>query len=280
MIIRPPRRLARRLAVSHHHPVHRPASPSAALAAALRPLAAAAAFALACVGEGGEGGEPPADDDLICARYLACAAAGDLKALEARLGAAGACWSDVLAEQRACVDECVAGLAERAACEPPSAGNDAVLELGQAIFDPLDPFAPPTWGRLAAGDRMPIVRGGQGLLMLGLGLRGANFEIAADPFDFADPKMPQIDLWMDVDGYNVGYAGHFARVYNYPIPFKARDDDPSALEFLYVAILVPDAITDPAVLDGRPGHIWVELHPYGEASIIRELDVIVAAEDL
>ena len=249
----------------------RPAPPTAARAAALRPLLACA-LVLACVGEGGD---PPAEDDHICERYLACAPSSDL---EARISAAGACWSDVLAEQRACVDECAAGLAERA-CEPPDAGNDAVLELGQAIFDPLDPFAPPTWGRLAAGDRMPIVRGGQGLLMLGLGLRGANFEIAADPFDFADPKMPQIDLWMDVDGYNVGYAGHFARVYNYPIPFKPREDDPSALEFLYVAILVPDAITDPAVLDGRSGHIWLELHPYGEASIVRELDVIVAVDD-
>ncbi|MBK8262159.1 MAG: hypothetical protein IPK80_12590 [Nannocystis sp.] len=268
---------------------------SARSAAIARGALMASALLLAgCVGggdEGDEGAESSTGAEVeagICGRFLACAEAlqdEDLAAHRATYAGAGSCWGATIDEQRGCVDACKEGLAGgeaaapgEAACAPPKRVDDAVLEIGHAVFDPFDPFAWPTWERLEDGDPLPMVRGGQGLLMFAVGLRGANFVIGDDPFDFSDPMMPQIDLWMDIEGHNVGFAGHFARVYNYPIPFQPMADDPGVLEFMYVSIIVPDALSDPYVVDGKPGKIWLEMQPFGEAPIVRELDVVAVVE--
>ncbi|MEZ4380079.1 MAG: hypothetical protein R3A79_01935 [Nannocystaceae bacterium] len=221
----------------------------------------------------------------LCVRYVGCVGEvnpGGLSAIDGRLGEAGTCWSEAIVDQDACVDECAAGLTKAnldhpsvAACAPPAEQSDAVFEIGQAIFDPEDPFAEPTWAPLSAGDTIEMVRGGQGLLMFAIGLRGANFVIAENPTQFDDPMMPQVDMWMDIDGYNIGYGGHFARIYNYPIPFRPLDGADGIVEFLYVAVIVPDEISEPVVLDGQPGHLWIQLFPYEEAPILRELDVVI-----
>lgn len=276
-------------------PAHTP-PPRGSAAAPRRPRALALAQALllaACPTPSGEtetGTSTTSDTEgavanKLCIRYVDCVAEvnpGGLSEVDGRLGEAGTCWSEAIADQDACVDECAAGLAKAnldypsaATCEPPAEQSDAVFEIGQAIFDPEDPFAEPSWAPLADGDTIEMVRGGQGLLMFAVGLRGANFVIAEDPTDFADPMMPQVDMWMDIDGYNIGYAGHFARIYNYPIPFRPLDGADGIVEFLYVAVIVPDEISEPIVLDGQPGHIWIELFPYEEASILRELDVVI-----
>lgn len=250
--------------------------------ARMRPVAlAAAATALAaCHGGGGDEGADTSTGgavERVCEAYVACAGAGDpgeKKALEGLYGAAGSCWLDVVDAQRTCVQTCADGVA---GCDPSTGLGDAVLEVGQAIFDPIDPFATPTWGRLEDGDTLPVVLGGQGLMMFAIGLRGANFEIAADPFDFDDPKMPKLDSYIDIDGYNLDTADHFKWLPNYPIPFEPLAAIPGVNEFLYVAMIIPDEIPDPSVLDGLPGHLHMELQIFGEAPVVRDLDFVVSA---
>ncbi len=260
----------------------------------IRPLALALLLPLlACQGTGSDsdadgdtGNSTGGEVNTLCALYVACitevdpASASDL---DLRLGEQGSCWQDAITAQAECVDECAGGLSKATLdypsneiCKTPSDLNDAIFEIGQAIFDPNDPFADPTWAALATGDSLELVLGGQGLLMFPIGLRGANFVIADDPSDFADPKMPQVDMWMDIEGYNIGFAGHFARIYNYPIPFKALSGSNDIYEFLYIAVIVPDEISDPKVLDGKPSHLWIELNAYDDKPILRELDVIIS----
>lgn len=234
-----------------------------------------------------EGTGEPAEGS-VCARYVACLEAlddADQAEAEARYGAAGSCWGEALGDQITCVDACIDGLAAAhqghaavVTCEAPSPPSDAVLEVGVALFDPEDAFADPVFGALRPGDPLEMVRGGQGLLMFPIALRGARFEYAADPLDYDDPKMPQVDLWMDIDGFNIGFGGHFARVYNYPIPFRPAEEE-GTVKFLYIAIIVPDEISDPQALNGRVGHLWIEFQPYEEAPIIREMDVMIVVND-
>ncbi len=274
----------------------KPAPPSTLRACA--PLLALALLALTAAGC-----PPPSGDDdgaettttggdvssELCTRYVSCVGEinpAGLAETELLLGAEGTCWGEAIAAQAACVDQCSEGLSkahldypDSATCEPPDDLSDAVFEVGRAIFDENDPFADPVWAPLPDGGALEMVRGGQGLLMFPIGLRGANFITADDPTDFGDPKMPQVDMWMDIDGFNIGFAGHFARIYNYPIPFKPLDGADGILEFLYIAVIVPDEISDPYELNGREGHIWIELHPFGEASLLREIDVEVVVAD-
>ncbi len=259
----------------------------------IRPLALALTVPLlACPGTGDEGdadgdtGNTSGEANKLCTLYVACitevdpASASDL---DLRLGNEGSCWRDPITAQAKCVEECAAGLGKaeldypsNKICETPSELNDAIFEIGQAIFDPDDPFADPAWAPLASGDSLELVLGGQGLMMFPIGLRGANFVIADDPTNFTDPKMPKADIWMDIEGYNIGFAGHFARIYNYPLSFRPLSGSSDINEFLYIAVIVPDEISDPKELDGKPGHIWIELDPYDDEPILREIDVIVA----
>ncbi|HFE46213.1 MAG TPA: hypothetical protein ENJ18_12080 [Nannocystis exedens] len=255
----------------------------------IRPLALALTLPLlACPGTGSDSdtdGDSGEEDNTLCSLYVACITEvdpGRASDLDLRLGEQGSCWRDAITVQAQCVDECATGFDKATLddpsneiCKTPSKLNDAIFEIGQALFDPNDPFADPVWAPLATGGSLELVLGGQGLLMFPIGLRGANFVVADDPSDFADPKMPQVDMWMDIEGYNIGVAGHFARIYNFPIPFKPLDGSDEIYEFLYIAVIVPDEISDPMVLDGKPGHLWIELNTYDDEPTLRELDVTI-----
>jgi len=283
--------------LNHHGRVKPASSPTPRVRASARPLALALLGLLLGACPQGTGDDDGAETTTtsgeiaspLCTMYVACVAEvnpAGLSEIDGRLGETGMCWGQAITDQAECVDECTAGLSKAnldfpssEACEPPKDLSDAVFEIGQAIFDPDDPFADPVWAPLANGGTLEMVRGGQGLLMFPVGLRGANFITADDPGDFGDPKMPQVDMWVDIDGYNIGFAGHFARIYNYPIPFRPLAGADGIFEFLYIAVIVPDEISDPFVLNGKAGHIWIELFPYEEASILRELDVTIVVAD-
>ncbi len=226
------------------------------------------------------GGNLPAP----CENYLACrdAATPDSAAdAHAEYGVDGSCWQQQSEAQ--CVDECEVGLTQYGmsypdveACKPPA--TDVVFEVGAADFpDPSMLEIPPTFRPLASGDTLNLVRGGQGLLMLPIGLRGENFEVPDDPTDFTNPKMPLVDLWLDIDGFNIGVGDHFSRIANYPVGFVPIGD--GVLEHLYTAILVPDELDgDPFVLDGLPGHLWVQLRTFDNPAVTREIEVVIAVD--
>ncbi len=113
--------------------------------------------------------------------------------------------------------------------------------------------------------------------MLPLGVRGSGFEVPVDPNDWDNPRMPRIDLWMDIEGFNLGFGGHFARVPNYTIGFVPIDEM-GTLEHLYIAVLVPDAIEDASALTSQPGLIRAELRTYMQPTVARQLSFVVAPE--
>lgn len=226
---------------------------------------------------GDDGGIP-----AVCARWSACALAIDPMSEEpAKYGPDGACWQADDAEQASCIAHCNAQLrsygdsfADIAACRYDDIVGTAEFRLGEAVFDPADKLAPPVYRELADGGTVQIVRGGQGLLMLPFAVRGSGFEFPDDPNAWDDPKMPTIDLWVDIEGHNVGFGGHFARLTNYPIGFVPLGGDEA--EHLYIAVIVPDAIPDATVLVDQPGLIRAELHTYKQPTVVRELEFVVA----
>jgi hypothetical protein len=224
----------------------------------------------------------------VCARWAECSAAIDPDTsaeIEAEYGAGGSCWEGDEATQAMCVARCDSQLRsygtsfpDEQACRFDDIVGTAEFLMGEAMFDPDDPLAEPVYRELAAtGDEIKIVRGGQGLLMLPLAVRGRGFEVPADPLAWDDPKMPQIDLWIDVEGHNVGFGGHFTRLNNYPIGFVPVGDD-GTLEHLYIAIIIPDAIPDPQTLTGQPGLLHAELRTWMQPTVTQELQFTVAAE--
>ncbi|MCA9715156.1 MAG: hypothetical protein KC468_10790 [Myxococcales bacterium] len=219
----------------------------------------------------------------VCEQYVTCyAAATPDKAaeIEAEFGEGGSCWELDAAGQAMCIDSCESGLLQYAmyfpdepACELPE--TDATFELGEAVL--TDIFLDEAhFEARQDGDAITLLRGGQGLQMFAIGMRGANFETAAKSTDWDDPKMPIVNMWMDVEGYNIGVGGHFARLYNYPVHFE--DIGGGQLEHLYVAVIVPDEISDAALLDGLPGHLWAELRTFENPPVTRELDFVVRVE--
>lgn len=223
----------------------------------------------------------------VCARWAGCSAEIDPKTaaeMAAKYGEVGSCWQADDAEQAGCIAFCDAQLRQYGDAFPDSAAcryDDIVgtveFMLGEAVFNPDDPLAEPVFRELVPGDTIQIVRGGQGLLMLPLAVRGRGFEVPTDPNAWDDPKMPHIDLWVDIEGFNVGFGGHFARIPDYPIGFVPIDDK-GTLEHLYIALLVPDAVADPQALTSQPGTIWVELHTYKQPTVAHEYSFVVAAE--
>lgn len=229
-----------------------------------------------------EGGAPE-----VCRSYVDCLKEVDAEAgaeAEARYGAAGSCWTDEEAARAQCLALCdsqlrtySASFPEIAACDASGIVTDVEFEIGEAVFDPADPFLPPVYRPMTQGDTLKIVRGGQGLLMLPLGLRGRNFEITEDPNDWDNPKMPKVNLWVDIEGFNTGFGGHFARLANYSVGFVPIDDE-GTLEHMYIAVIIPDTIADPTELTSRPGKVAIELRTYNEPAAVRELEFVVAPE--
>lgn len=234
-------------------------------------------------GDTGEPSEIPA----VCERWVGCTAEVDpMTAAEmaAKYGEGGSCWQADEAGQAGCIAFCDNQLRtygkafpELAVCRFDDIVGTAEFTLGEAVFDPADLVAPPTFRAIADGATIKVVRGGQGLLMLPMGVRGSGFDVPADPYDWEDPRTPRIDIWVDIDGYNVGFGGHFSRVTDYPIGFTPIDDK-GTLEHLYITVFVPDEIDDPKVLYGKHGTIRAELNTYMQPAKALELSFVVASE--
>jgi hypothetical protein len=220
----------------------------------------------------------------VCEAYVACLKEVDAAAgaeADESYGAKGRCWSEPQDTQAECLAICdaqlrsyAAAFPEIAACDAGVISTDVEFEIGEAVFDPVDQLLDPVYRSVKQGDTLTIVRGGQGLLMLPLGLRGRNFTITEDPNDWDNPKMPKVNLWVDIEDHNVGFGGHFARINNYAVGFVDKGD--GLLEHMYIAVIVPDAIPDPTTLTGKPGKIHIELYTYNKPSAVRELDFVVA----
>jgi len=229
----------------------------------------------------------PSEIPAVCGRWVGCTAEIDPSTADmmaARYGEEGTCWKLDEADRAGCVATCDVRLREYGdafpditSCRYDDVLGDVEFVFGEAVFDPNDPLAEPVFRELVDGDTLQIVRGGQGLLMLPLGVRGSGFEVPVDPNDWENPRMPRIDLWMDIEGFNLGFGGHFARVPNYTIGFVPVDEM-GTLEHLYIAVLVPDAIDDASALTGQPGLIRAELRTYMQPTVARQLSFVVAPE--
>ena len=230
---------------------------------------------------GGDDGAPE-----VCLRYVACLTeidgAAGAEAAQTH-GASGSCWTGDELEAAACLTLCdvqlrnyAASFPALAACDASGIVSDATFEIGEAVFDPDDPFLPPTYRKLEADGAMTVVRGGQGLLMLPFALRGRDFVITEDPNDWDHPKMPRVNLTVDIDDHNVLSSGHFANLNNYSVGFVPLNDGEGTLEHMYIAIIVPDAIADPQTLTGQHGTIHVELFTFNQPAAIEELHFVVA----
>lgn len=221
----------------------------------------------------------------VCTRWVACSAVIDpATEMAGRLGEDGSCWQASPAEVSECIKLCDGQLHTYAkafpaepACSVEGLEVMAQFSMGEAVFDPEDPLADPVYREIVDGGVVKIVRGGQGLLMLPFAVRGKGFEVPADPLAWDDPKMPTIDMWVDIEGHNVGFGGHFARLNEYPIGFVPIDEE-GTLEHLYIAIIVPDAIEDPKTLTNKPGVVHAELRTYMQSTVVQELEFVVAPE--
>ena len=228
----------------------------------------------------------PSEIPAVCQRWVGCTAEIDPSTaaeMTAKYGEDGSCWQLDGAEQAGCIAFCdnqlrTYGEAFPAlmACRFDDIVGTAEFRLGEAVFDPADPLAPPTYRELATSDELTVVRGGQGLLMLPLGVHGRGFEVPSDPNDWDNPRTPKIDLWIDIEGQNVGIGGHFAQITGYPIGFVPISD--GMLEHLYITVFVPDAIADPSVLFGKTGLLRAELHTYQQPTTALQLSFVVASE--
>lgn len=235
---------------------------------------------------GTDTGDTGSDAPEVCLAYVACMKEVDAAAgaeAEADYGADGRCWGESMDARAECLAICdaqlrtyAAAFPEISACDAGAIETDVEFEIGEAVFDPVDQLLDPVYRTVEQGDTLTIVRGGQGLLMLPIGLRGRNFTITEDPNDWDNPKMPRVNLWVDIEGHNVGFGGHFARLNNYSVGFV--DKGGGLLEHMYIAIIVPDAIPDPTTLTSQPGKLHVELYTYNKPAAVRELDFVVAPE--
>lgn len=229
---------------------------------------------------GGPDGAPE-----VCTRWVACSAVIDPEAeMASKYGEDGSCWQGDATEQAECIEFCdqqlhvyAKAFGDEPECSVEGLPVMAEFAMGEAVFDPADPLADPVYREIADGDTVKIVRGGQGLLMLPFAVRGRGFEVPADPNAWDDPKMPKIDMYVDIEGFNVGFGGHFARLNAYPIGFVPIDDD-GTLEHLYIAIIVPDAIEDPKALTNQPGVLHAELQTYMQSTVVQEIEFVVAPE--
>lgn len=237
--------------------------------------------------ETGETGDTGSDAPEVCLSYVACMKEVDAKAgadADADYGAKGRCWGESEDIQAECLAICDAQLRsyamafpEISACDASAIETDVEFEIGEAVFDPVDQLLDPVYRPLTQGGTVTIVRGGQGLLMLPLGLRGRNFTITEDPNDWDNPKMPKVNLWVDIDGHNVGFGDHFARLNNYAVGFVEKDAT-GLLEHMYIAIIVPDAIDDPQQLVNKAGVVHMELRTYMNTTVAQDIEFVVAPE--
>jgi hypothetical protein len=130
------------------------------------------------------------------------------------------------------------------------------------------------WFPVEDGDELLMVRGGQGLLMFPMPLRGRGFTLAPDPKDYTDPATPKFDMYLDIDGFDLDFGGHFKRLSNYPVPFEVLDD--GTYEFVYITLFVPNKLTNPCDIDGLPGELHAELDVIDGYTLTWDRSVIMA----
>ncbi|MEM6992568.1 MAG: hypothetical protein AAF721_18795, partial [Myxococcota bacterium] len=88
---------------------------------------------------------------------------------------------------------------------------------------------------------------------------------------------PIVELWLDIEGHNDGFGGHFKRIANYPLGFSEMDD--GSYQSTYIAIILPDG-KDPVELDGLPATLSVAMEPLDSAPITVELDLTVSLGEI
>lgn len=137
--------------------------------------------------------------------------------------------------------------AESGSEEGPVLG-DGWLEIGYG----LDEF-------FAFDQELPLTLGPQGFMMFSLPLRGGDFPISPDPFDFDHPDTPVLSLWVDIDGIPGPHpSGYFAAYLDYPVPFMLSEDEDVDYEFVSVWLVITEKYT-PAELAGREAILHAEL---------------------
>jgi len=146
-----------------------------------------------------------------------------------------------------------------------SAGTIA-LGSGQEEFHPLE-----------EGGDLEVVFGSQGSAMFPIIIRGSEFPLPEDTTDWMHEEAPTIELWLDIEGHNDGFGGHFKRIDNYPLGFESVGD--GTYDSTFVAVLLPDD-KQPEDLEGLPATLWVELTPFESAPINAEVNLTVALGDL
>ena len=129
------------------------------------------------------------------------------------------------------------------------------------------------YSELNDGDTFEIVWGTQGSAMFPIILRGGDFALPPDPGDWQHGSAPIVELWMDVEGHNDGFGGHFKRIANYPVGFEVLED--GTFQSTYIAIILPDDKT-PEELDGLPATLWLELDPVDQDPIEVQLELVVS----
>ena len=126
--------------------------------------------------------------------------------------------------------------------------GDGWLEIGYGL-DEFFPFE----------DELPITLGPQGFMMFSLPLRGSDFPVPPDPFDFDHPDTPVLSVWTDIEGVEPTHpSGHFAAYLDYPVPFAISDDEDVDYEFVSVWLVIPES-TPPSELAGRQAVVHAEL---------------------
>jgi hypothetical protein len=126
--------------------------------------------------------------------------------------------------------------------------GDGWIEIGYGL-DEFFPFE----------GELPVTLGPQGFMMFSLPLRGSDFPVAPDPFDFDHPDTPILSVWTDIDGIEGEHpSGHFAAYLNYPVPFTFSEDEDVEYEFVSVWLVIPETYS-PAELAGREAVVHAEL---------------------
>ncbi len=126
--------------------------------------------------------------------------------------------------------------------------RDGWVEIGKG----LDEFVP-------FDGELPVTLGPQGFMMFSLPLRGGNFPVPPDPYDFEHPDTPILTVWTDIDGIESEHpSGHFAAFLEYPVPFTLSSDPDVEYEFVSVWLTIPETYA-PSELAGREAVVHAEL---------------------